>query len=163
MLKNKKQIFLIISVLCLYITIAFRFSTLLNKEESFIDNEAWKIENLEVSVTEEYSLMLNYGDPFGTKPDKNTINRLSQKKPFEITRIRRRHKNNITNIIAKEVSLVGTINTQDNIYNRCILKLEEKEYVLRQGDYLQDLLVLEIFHDSIIIDHKGYEYHLKIK
>jgi type II secretory pathway component PulC len=153
--KNKTVILLAIAIL-LYSLVGIKIKTVISNSMGDQSTDKIGVEsNLVKNKSFNYSLLLNYDDPFlsnGSFDEKQVTGTIQQRR---VANLRTRIEKKISmDFVWPQFKLVGTVASSDKKKSLCILKLDtKKEVVLGIGDTLKGISIAEIYKDSIKLNH----------
>lgn len=154
MIKKKRTTYLLIGVIAIYAAIVVRFYMLSNDRDSVVIGETpiGAFTPTLYETKKEFTLDTNYRDPFLGTVSKRRRKISRTQSPEGIT----------DEILFPDVTYLGIISDAKSSTKVLSLKINNREYVIREGTSQDSLYVISGTREKLIVSYKGRRKEIKI-
>jgi hypothetical protein len=164
-MKNKKLIYILLPlVLAIWVTIFIKVFSIAKKPQNFENNEFINLkENEEKPKMDTFSIIANYSDPFLKNQKFNETNTENEDQNNKEEQKLIEKENKEKSIKWPKLDYCGLVN--NNTKNQIIgfLKIDEKDFLVKQGDTVKGIFLENIYNDSIKLNFKDVSRIIKKK
>ncbi|OFX36396.1 MAG: hypothetical protein A2X08_14920 [Bacteroidetes bacterium GWA2_32_17] len=158
-MKNKSvRYILIFLVVLVWGTIAYKlFSYVNSDEDEIVSQNIPKQKNEQNTVSDTFQLASNYRDPFlGKGNNSNNQNgNPNNQKVIKIVKQKEIPKVEKTIINWPKFSYQGIITNQKSKNQTGLLKINGKDFIIYQGNVINEVEINKLFNDSVIVKYAG--------
>ncbi len=156
-MKNKKSIyFLLPAVLAVWGYVVYQIFDFTTDNKPVVSN--YNVSDGSNNIAEKthndtFTLLLHYRDPFSDKSyaPKN----YSAEKPKKNMAPKPQQKTEIPPLKWPAVQYNGKIYSNKSDKQLCIIKINGADHIVSKGEQTQDILVLDVYNDSVLLSFKG--------
>ena len=155
-MKNKKLIYILLPlVIGIWITIIIKIFSFSNGSQNPINNNIINLQDTQVKQeVDTFIIIADYPDPFFRhgKNIKSNINPIAQdiKKKQKIEGEREKVKS----VKWPQIDYGGLVNNNSKNQNIGFLKINNKDFLMKQGDTIEGIILEYIYKDSIQVNFK---------
>ena len=154
-MKNKKLIYVLLpaAVLIWGIILVKIIIRIKRPEKNILLNQTVGQPATDAIRKDSITLIANYRDPF--LGDGNTQVKSSRKVVEPKDRAFKLRKESVQNIKWPEILYYGTITTKRDDQHTGLVRLGDNDFLIHKSDFIEDILFVEIFPDSIKVKYQG--------
>jgi hypothetical protein len=161
-MKNKKLIYILLFlVVSIWITIIIKVVSFSKDPQGIIDNKIVKLNDDQLKQKlDTFLIVANYPDPFLKSKNKSESNKgIADIKDKKISNQNKK----ISNIKWPQLVYCGLVNNNSNNQKIGFLKINDKDFLVKQGDIIEEIFLEYIYNDSIQLSYMDESRVIKKK